>query len=170
MIIFSLRKAIEPIGILNININEINAINIKYIKKSVFILNPINNVKAIVRFIIAFLELVKKIANIIPKEEVIGMMKEALQIEEEFICESISGNLIGMNCDLMKQYIHHIADRLLVQFGYSKMFYETNPFTFMNKISLDGKTNFFEQRVSEYNLVNKHEEEQIFQFDLSEEF
>ena len=69
MIIFSLKKAIEPIGILNININEINAINIKYIKKSVFILNPINNVKAIVRFIIAFLELVKKIANIIPKEE-----------------------------------------------------------------------------------------------------
>tara|TARA_X000000950_G_scaffold223962_1_gene269967 strand:- start:3650 stop:4657 length:1008 start_codon:yes stop_codon:yes gene_type:complete len=118
----------------------------------------------------AILLYTKYIQNKLPEKTAHDIMREAVQIEEKFICESIPVSMIGMSSDLMKQYIHHIADRLLVQFGYSKIFYETNPFTFMNKISLDGKTNFFEQRVSEYNLVNKHEEEQIFQFDLSEEF
>ena len=109
--------------------------------------------------------LYKYIQNRIPKEEVIGMMKEAVEIEEEFICDSISVNLIGMNCDLMKQYIRYVADRLMIQFGYEKIYHETNPFPFMVKISLDGKTNFFEQRVSEYNQVQSCNNESIFSFD-----
>ena len=80
-------------------------------------------------------------------------MRQAVKIEEEFICNSISVDMIGMNCTLMKQYIRYVADRLLVQFGYEKIYHDNCPFAFMQKISLDGKTNFFEQRVSEYNLA-----------------
>jgi len=78
------------------------------------------------------------------------IFKEAVQIEEQFICESLPCRLIGMNSDLMKQYIHYVADRLCVQFGFNKIYNEENPFDFMKKISIEGKTNFFEKRVSEY--------------------
>lgn len=84
-----------------------------------------------------------------------SMMKEAVSIEEEFICESLPVRLIGMNSELMKIYIRFVADRLLVQFGYEKIYHVSNPFPFMEKISLDGKTNFFEQRVSEYSMAQK---------------
>jgi hypothetical protein len=91
------------------------------------------------------------------------MMRDAVKIEEEFICESLPVSLIGMNSELMRQYVRFVGDRLLTQFGYAKMFHETCPFAFMEKISLDGKTNFFEQRVSEYSLVkNISTSEQLF--------
>ena len=77
-------------------------------------------------------------------------MKEAVLIEQEFICESLSVDLIGMNKKMMSEYIKFVADRLLVQFGYSILYESKNPFPFMQKLSLQGKTNFFEQRVSEY--------------------
>jgi len=77
-------------------------------------------------------------------------MKDAVEIETEFICESLPVRMIGMNSSSMTSYIKFVADRLLQQFGFSKMFFSKNPFSFMEKIGLDGKTNFFEQRVSEY--------------------
>jgi len=82
-----------------------------------------------------------------------NIMHQAVQIEEEFICDSLTVQLIGMNPDQMKQYVRYCADRLLNQFGYKKIYYDKNPFPFMEKISMDGKTNFFEQRVSEYSLA-----------------
>jgi ribonucleotide reductase beta subunit family protein with ferritin-like domain len=78
------------------------------------------------------------------------IMKDAVEIETEFICESLPVRMIGMNSSSMTSYIKFVADRLLQQFGFSKMFFTKNPFSFMEKIGLDGKTNFFEQRVSEY--------------------
>lgn len=79
-----------------------------------------------------------------------SIIKEAVLIEKEFICEAISCDLIGMNVALMSQYIEYVADRLSNQLGYGLIYNETNPFPFMNLISLDGKSNFFEKRVSEY--------------------
>ena len=93
-------------------------------------------------------------------------MKEAVNIECEFICDSIKCNLIGMNNELMCQYIKFVADRLLLQFGFNKIYNTKNPFPFMNQMSLDGKTNFFEKRVSEYVISN----EGATKFDLDEEF
>jgi ribonucleoside-diphosphate reductase beta chain len=83
-----------------------------------------------------------------------NIMHQAVQIEEEFICDSLTVQLIGMDPVQMKQYVRYCADRLLNQFGYKKMYYDKNPFPFMEKIAMDGKTNFFEQRVSEYSLVS----------------
>lgn len=99
-------------------------------------------------------------------EEAHAMMQEAVLIEEEFICESLPVSLIGMNSDLMRTYVRFVGDRLLTQFGYPKIFGVENPFSFMEKISLDGKTNFFEQRVSEYSLNNKAtSDEKLFDMD-----
>jgi ribonucleoside-diphosphate reductase beta chain len=74
----------------------------------------------------------------------------ALQIEREFITESLPVSLIGMNAVLMTQYLEFVTDRLLVEYGCDKVYNVTNPFDFMEMISLEGKTNFFEKRVSEY--------------------
>lgn len=112
--------------------------------------------------------LYKYIENKVPLEEVYEMMKEAVDIEEDFICNSLPCRLVGMNQDLMKEYILFVADRLLVQFGYPKLFHSKNPFPFMNKISLEGKTNFFEQRVTEYVLsssVNQKESYDVTDFE-----
>ena len=83
------------------------------------------------------------------------IIREAVEIEIEFITESIPVRLIGMNQDLMIAYIRFVADRLLVQFGFPRLFNVKNPFPFMEKIGLDGKTNFFEQRVSEYSRATQ---------------
>jgi len=91
------------------------------------------------------------IVNKLSEEDVHNLFKEAIEIEIEFITESIKCNLIGMNSNEMIKYIKFTADRLLNQLGYSKIYNEENPFSFMNSSSLDGKTNFFESRVSEYN-------------------
>jgi ribonucleotide reductase beta subunit family protein with ferritin-like domain len=91
------------------------------------------------------------IVNKIPGNVITDMMKSAVDIEKEFICESFSCNLIGINPDSMKKYIEFQADRLIQKLGYSKIYNETCPFNFMDTMSLDGKSNFFEQRVTEYN-------------------
>ncbi|XP_011917085.1 LOW QUALITY PROTEIN: ribonucleoside-diphosphate reductase subunit M2 B [Macaca nemestrina] len=84
------------------------------------------------------------------EERVREIIVDAVQIEQEFLTEALPVGLIGMNCILMKQYIEFVADRLLVELGFSKIFQAENPFDFMENISLEGKTNFFEKRVSEY--------------------
>ena len=99
--------------------------------------------------------LYSKLINKVPKEKVYSIFKEAVEIEQQFICNALPCRLVGMNADLMKDYIEFIADRLLVQLGYSKLWNTKNPFTFMEMISLEGKTNFFEKRVGDYALANK---------------
>ncbi|XP_042318432.1 ribonucleoside-diphosphate reductase subunit M2 B isoform X3 [Sceloporus undulatus] len=84
------------------------------------------------------------------EERVREIIVNAVEIEQEFLTEALPVGLIGMNCTLMKQYIEFVADRLLLELGFSKVFQAENPFDFMENISLEGKTNFFEKRVSEY--------------------
>ncbi|XP_069051694.1 ribonucleoside-diphosphate reductase subunit M2-like isoform X2 [Lepisosteus oculatus] len=78
------------------------------------------------------------------------VVADAVAIEQEFLTQALPVNLIGMNCELMKRYIEFVADRLLLELGFSKLFKVENPFDFMENISLEGKTNFFEKRVGEY--------------------
>ncbi|MFD2529954.1 MULTISPECIES: ribonucleotide-diphosphate reductase subunit beta [Polaribacter] len=88
--------------------------------------------------------------NRVPKERISEIIVDALNIEREFITESLPVSLIGMNAKLMTQYLEFVTDRLLLEFGCDKVYDVTNPFDFMEMISLEGKTNFFEKRVSEY--------------------
>lgn len=88
--------------------------------------------------------------NRVSEERIKEIILSALEIEKEFITESLPVKLIGMNSDLMKQYLEFVADRLLVDLKCSKVFNVDNPFDFMTNISLQGKTNFFEKRVGEY--------------------
>ncbi len=83
-------------------------------------------------------------------EKVIQIFNDAVEVEKEFICESLPCKLLGMNSDLMSQYIEFVADRLLSTLGYGKIYNVSNPFMFMERISAEGKTNFFEKRVSQY--------------------
>ena len=94
--------------------------------------------------------LYKHLLNKVSQERVIELIREAVEIEEEFICESLPCKLIGMNSDLMRDYIKYVADRLVVQLGFEKIYNIENPFDFMKMMNLDGKTNFFEMKVSEY--------------------
>jgi ribonucleoside-diphosphate reductase beta chain len=87
------------------------------------------------------------------KQVIYEIVKEAVEIEKQFINEAIPCAMIGMNATLMSQYIEYVADRLIVQLGYDKIYNSTNPFDFMQLISMEGKTNFFEKRVSEYSLA-----------------
>lgn len=84
------------------------------------------------------------------KDRVIEIISEAVKIEQEFLTDALPVNMLGMNCDLMSQYIEFVADRLLVELGVDKIYNTKNPFTFMELISLEGKTNFFEKKVGEY--------------------
>ena len=86
------------------------------------------------------------------KSRIYEIIKDAVTIEKEFICEALPCRLIGMNAKLMSQYIEFVADRLVVQLGYEKIYNTANPFDFMEMISLEGKTNFFEKRVGDYSL------------------
>ena len=99
------------------------------------------------------------------KDKVYELIKEAVEIEKEFICEALPCRLIGMNSQLMSQYIEFVADRLVVQIGYEKIYKTSNPFDFMELISLEGKTNFFEKRVSDYALANKEVKDDVFSID-----
>jgi ribonucleoside-diphosphate reductase subunit M2 len=92
--------------------------------------------------------------NAVPEEIVHSMFKEAVEIELEFITESIPCAMIGMNSKLMGQYIKYVADYLVIQLGYDPIYKVTNPFEFMELISLEGKTNFFESKNSSYNKAN----------------
>lgn len=96
--------------------------------------------------------LYSKLHERVPEAQVHAMYKEAVTIEKEFITESLSCRLIGMNAELMSDYIEYVADRLLQQLGYNKIWNTANPFDFMELCSLTAKTNFFEKRVSEYQL------------------
>jgi ribonucleoside-diphosphate reductase beta chain len=92
----------------------------------------------------------KHIVNKVSKERIKEIIVDALNIEREFITESLPVSLIGMNAKLMTEYLEFVTDRLLLEFGCEKEYNATNPFDFMEMISLEGKTNFFEKRVSEY--------------------
>ena len=108
--------------------------------------------------------LYSKLTNKLKKSKVYEIIKDAVEIETEFICHALPCRLIGMNSSLMTQYIQFVADRLCVQLGYDKIYNVTNSFDFMELISLEGKTNFFERRVGEYGLANKTKSEDIFEF------
>ena len=110
--------------------------------------------------VLLYSKLVKKI----DKARIHEIIKEAVEIESEFICEALPCKLIGMNSELMTQYIKFVADRLSTQLGYKKIYGVQNPFDFMELISLEGKTNFFEKRVGEYSLANKTKSEEVFEF------
>jgi len=99
----------------------------------------------------------------VPQESVFDIFREATNIEKEFIIDSIPCKLIGMNSELMSQYIEFVADRLLMQLGYDKLFGTKNPFDFMELISLRPKTNFFEKRVGEYKKAKVGKEQEDFE-------
>ncbi|MCL4114829.1 UNVERIFIED_CONTAM: hypothetical protein GTU68_043709 [Idotea baltica] len=105
--------------------------------------------------------------NKLSKEEVESIIMDAVVFEKEFVTDALPVSLIGMNAELMCQYIEFVADRLLIALGYSKVYDAENPFAFMEMISLQGKTNFFEKRVSEYQKsgVMANKEQQSFSLD-----
>ena len=96
--------------------------------------------------------LYSKLENKLDKKIIYEIIKDAVEIEKEFINDSISCAMIGMNVKLMSEYIEFVADRLTYQLGYPKIFNTKNPFDFMQLISMENKTNFFEKRVGEYSL------------------
>jgi len=112
--------------------------------------------------------LYSKMENKLKKSRVHEIIKEAVDIETQFICDSLPCRLIGMNAELMTQYIQFVADRLCVQLGYDKIFNVSNPFNWMELISLEGKSNMFEKRISEYSLANKVKDDDIFE--ITEDF
>ena len=111
--------------------------------------------------------LYNKLLKKINKTKIHELVKEAVAIEKEFITEALPCRLIGMNSNLMSTYIEFIADRLLVQLGYDAIYNASNPFDFMELISVESKTNFFEKRVSEYALADKAVDKDVFNFDDS---
>lgn len=112
------------------------------------------------------------IVNKLPKDTVTDIIKDAVAIEKEFVTDALPVKLIGMNADLMCQYIEFVADRLLVELGCKKVYNSTNPFDFMEMISLQGKTNFFEKRVGDYQKagVMDNGNEDKPKFSLDEDF
>jgi ribonucleoside-diphosphate reductase subunit M2 len=110
--------------------------------------------------------LYSKLNKKVSKAKVIEIIKEAVDIEKEFICDALPCRLIGMNSELMCQYIEFVADRLSLQLGYDKIYDAKNPFDFMEMISIEGKTNFFEKRVAEYALADKTKKDDIFDLDF----
>jgi ribonucleoside-diphosphate reductase beta chain len=114
----------------------------------------------------------KYIVNKLPDEQVYEMVRDAVKIEQEFVTDAIPVDLIGMNAKLMSQYIEFVADHLLVSLGLKKIYNVTNPFDFMEMISLQGKTNFFEKRVAEYQKtgVMGNNREQQHKFSMDEDF
>jgi len=112
--------------------------------------------------------LYNKLLKKLSKKRIYEIVKEAVEIEKEFITEAIPCRLIGMNTKLMQQYIEFVADRMLLQLGYDKVYNSINPFDFMELISIESKVNFFERTNSEYALANKSIEKDIFE--LSADF
>jgi ribonucleoside-diphosphate reductase subunit M2 len=112
--------------------------------------------------------LYSKLLKKMDKARIHEIIKEAVDIETEFICEALPCKLIGMNSELMTQYIKFVADRLSVQLGYKKIYNVLNPFDWMELISLEGKTNMFERKISEYALANKTISDN--DFELTEDF
>ena len=109
--------------------------------------------------------LYSKLTNRLSQAKINEIVKDAVSIEQEFICDALPCRLIGMNSELMSKYIEFVADRLVVQLGYKKIYNSKNPFDFMEMISLDGKTNFFEKRVGDYALSENKKTGKEFDFD-----
>lgn len=110
--------------------------------------------------VLLYSKLVKKI----DKTRIHDIIKEAVEIETEFICDALPCRLIGMNSELMTQYIQFVADRLCLQLGYKKIYNVLNPFDFMELISLESKTNFFEKFSDAYALADKTKSSDDFNF------
>jgi ribonucleoside-diphosphate reductase beta chain len=108
------------------------------------------------------------IENKLSEKKIKDIICGALEIEKEFILEALPVRLIGMNSDLMEQYLEFVTDRLLVELGCDRVYNSSNPFDFMDMISLQGKTNFFEKRVAEYQkagVMNSDSEASKISFD-----
>jgi ribonucleoside-diphosphate reductase beta chain len=112
------------------------------------------------------------LVNKLDSEKITAIVKDAVDIEQEFVTEALPVKLIGMNAELMCQYIEFVADRLLMELNCNKLYNATNPFDFMELISLQGKTNFFEKRVGEYKKagVSSNVDEDAPKFSLNEDF
>jgi ribonucleoside-diphosphate reductase beta chain len=108
--------------------------------------------------------------NKLTREQVTEIITDAVKCEHEFVADALPVSLIGMNAKLMCQYIEFVADRLLVALGYPKVYHSSNPFDFMEMISLEGKTNFFEKRVSEYKKAGVNTTKEMQQFTMDEDF
>jgi len=108
--------------------------------------------------------LYNKLQKKMTRARIYEIIKEAVDIETEFICDALPCRLIGMNSTLMTQYIQFVADRLCLQLGYDKIYNAANPFDFMELISLESKTNFFEKRVDSYALAEKTKSVDVFEF------
>lgn len=108
--------------------------------------------------------------NRLPESEVHGIIRDAVEIEKEFVTEALPVALIGMNAKLMQQYIEFVADRWISELGYTPIYNTTNPFDFMEMISLQGKTNFFEKRVGDYQKAGVLGNKESKEFTLEEDF
>jgi ribonucleoside-diphosphate reductase beta chain len=108
--------------------------------------------------------------NKLSEEQVQRIIKDAVDIEKEFISDALPVGLIGMNAKLMKQYIEFVADRWLSELGYAKIYHASNPFDFMEMISLQGKTNFFEKRVGDYQKAGVMQSNEVKTFSIEEDF
>jgi ribonucleotide reductase beta subunit family protein with ferritin-like domain len=106
--------------------------------------------------------LYSKLQQRLSKPQVAEIIREAVEIEKEFITESLPCRLIGMNSKLMTQYIEFVGDRLCLQLNIDKIYNSSNPFDFMELISLESKSNFFERTVSEYAMANKSVSSDVF--------
>jgi ribonucleoside-diphosphate reductase beta chain len=111
-----------------------------------------------------------KIKNRLPKAKVYKIIKEAVKIEKNFITKALPCELIGMNAALMSQYIEFVADRILLQLGYPRAYSVANPFDFMERISLEGKDNFFEKRVTSYAKASVGKTQEQMSFSMKEDF
>jgi ribonucleoside-diphosphate reductase beta chain len=114
--------------------------------------------------------LYKMLKNRLSKEAATAIITDAVEIEKEFINDALPVSLIGMNAKLMSQYIEFVADRWLVELGYDKVYNSANPFDFMEMISLQGKTNFFEKRVGDYQKSGVLNTPEAKSFSLDEDF
>ena len=110
------------------------------------------------------------IKNKVPQDTFYTIIEEAVGIESSFICDSLPCRLIGMNSDLMKQYIRFVADRLIQQLGYKKLYNVSNPFDFMEMISIDSKANFFEKRNDSYRKAEVGQTKHDMEFGLDDDF
>jgi ribonucleoside-diphosphate reductase beta chain len=110
------------------------------------------------------------LVNKLPKETVTKIITDAVEIEKEFVTDAIPVKLIGMNAELMQQYIEFVADRLLGELGCDTVYNASNPFDFMDMISIQGKTNFFEKRVAEYQKAGVLNSGENQSFSLNEDF
>jgi len=113
------------------------------------------------------------IKNRLPEETVVDMIKDAVEVEKNFIIDCMPCALLGMNSTLMSTYIEYVADRLLQQLGYEKIYSVQNPFPFMERISIETRSNFFEARVGEYakaNVGTNIDQSEIYKFSLDADF